>query len=42
MDIVKITNDPDKQRVTRDILDALPDWFGIRQARERYIQDSAG
>ncbi len=42
MDIVKITNDPDKQRVTRDILEALPDWFGIPQARERYIQDSAG
>ena len=42
MDIVKITNDPDKQRVTRDILEALPDWFGIPQARERYIQDSTG
>lgn len=42
MDIIKITNDPDKQRATRDILEALPDWFGIPQARERYIQESVG
>ena len=31
----------DKQRITRRILEALPDWFGIPEAREGYIEKSA-
>ena len=30
-----------KQRVSRSILEALPDWFGIPEARETYIRESA-
>ena len=29
-------------QVTRLILEALPDWFGIADAREEYIRESAG
>ena len=31
-----------KQRIAREILEALPDWFGIPEAREQYIKESAG
>lgn len=30
-----------KQRVARAILEALPEWFGIPEAREDYIRESA-
>ena len=30
-----------KQRIARAILEALPDWFGIPEARETYIRESA-
>lgn len=42
MQIIQITNDADKKRITRSILEALPEWFGIPEAREEYIRDSAG
>lgn len=42
MKITEITNDLDKQHISRFILEALPDWFGIPEAREEYIQDSIG
>ena len=29
-----------KREITREILEALPDWFGIPEAREAYIEDS--
>ena len=29
MHITKITNPTEKQTITRTILEALPDWFGI-------------
>lgn len=32
----------DKRRISRRILEALPEWFGIPEAREAYIRDSAG
>lgn len=41
MNIIEITNNTDKQTITRLILEALPDWFGIPEAREEYIEDSA-
>jgi GNAT superfamily N-acetyltransferase len=31
----------EKQRVARVILEALPEWFGIPEAREDYIRESA-
>ena len=40
MNITKITNNTEKQTITRTILEALPDWFGIPEAREEYIEES--
>ena len=31
-----------KQEIARGILEALRDWFGLDESRERYIADSAG
>lgn len=31
----------EKQRITRLVLESLVDWFGIPDARENYIQESA-
>lgn len=42
MNIIEITNDIEKRSIARHILEALPDWFGIPEAREEYIQDSVG
>ena len=40
MNITKLTNNTEKQTITRLILEALPDWFGIPEAREEYIEGS--
>lgn len=40
MEIRQITDNAEKQNVTRLILEALPDWFGIPEAREGYIGES--
>ena len=40
MNIIEIQNDLEKQNISRLILEALSDWFGIPEAREEYIQDS--
>lgn len=37
----QITEANEKQKTVREILEALPDWFGIPEAREEYIRDSA-
>lgn len=42
MKITEIINDLDKQNISRSILEALPDWFGIPEARKEYIQGSIG
>jgi len=42
MDILEISNDIEKKNITRYILEALPDWFGIPESREEYIEDSVG
>ena len=42
MKILEISNDTEKKNITRYILEALPDWFGIPEAREEYINLSAG
>lgn len=40
MEIKQLTDDPERQKVTRIILEALPNWFGIPEARENYISES--
>lgn len=40
MEQYQLFDDEKKQQVTRTILEALPDWFGIPEAREKYIEDS--
>ena len=40
MKICQLTNSTEKQAVTRSILEALPEWFGIPEAREDYISES--
>lgn len=42
MRIIQIVNDEEKRDITRNILEALPDWFEIPEAREEYICDSMG
>ena len=41
MDVKKITDNNEKLYIARLILEALPGWFGIPEAREDYIRDSA-
>ncbi len=37
-----VNSDMEKTHIARKILDALPDWFGIPEAKEEYIADSKG
>lgn len=39
--IQTIADKEEKKAVARLILEALPDWFGIEEAREQYIAESA-
>jgi len=41
MEIRQLTDAAEKQAVTRLILEALPEWFGIPEAREEYVSESA-
>lgn len=41
--MVKIVADRvEKQKIARQVLEALPEWFGIEEGRERYIEESGG
>lgn len=40
VEIKEIHEGGQKREIARDILEALPDWFGIPEAREAYITDS--
>ena len=42
MEIRQVTDAGGRQRAARCILEALPDWFGIPEAREEYIGESRG
>ena len=42
IEIRKIENAEEKRRICRVILEALPEWFGIPEAREEYVSESAG
>ena len=39
--IAQVTVPAEKTRVAREILEALPDWFGVAESREAYIRSSA-
>ncbi|WP_240915095.1 hypothetical protein [Streptococcus ruminicola] len=41
MKLKEIIDYTEKQDITRLILEALPEWFGISEARENYIKESA-
>ena len=41
IEIKQLQDGLEKQNVTRLILEALPEWFGISEAREEYIAESA-
>lgn len=40
MRIVKINSKSEKEKIARDILSDLPEWFGIESARDNYIEES--
>lgn len=40
MQIIQVTNNSEKQKITRHILEQLSDWFEISEAREKYIKNS--
>ncbi len=39
--IAQVTAPGEKTRIAREILEALPDWFGVEESREAYIRGSA-
>ena len=39
--IQQVHDKEEKKRITRQVLEALPDWFGIPEAREDYVKNSA-
>ena len=40
MVIERIDDAQQKQRITREVLEALPEWFEIEEGRENYIRES--
>ena len=42
MKIEQIEHADAKQTIARQILETLPEWFGLEDARESYIRESAG
>ena len=38
--VCQISDPDEKQRIAREILEALPDWFAVPESREAYIRDS--
>ena len=42
MEIRQVTDDGEKRRVARLVLEALPEWFGIPEEREGYVAGCAG
>ena len=39
--VVEITDSKEKQAIARKVLEALTDWFGIKESREEYISGCA-
>ena len=41
LEVKPIVDNAEKARIARAVLEALPEWFGIPEAREGYIKNSA-
>ena len=41
MTIREVTDAEEKKRISRMVLEALPDWFEVTETREAYIRESA-
>lgn len=41
VEVKEVTDPAEKQKITRSILEALTDWFGIEESREEYISGCA-
>ena len=40
--MIKFIEDADERRkISRQILEALPEWFEVEESREKYIRESA-
>ena len=39
--VCEINHSKEKQTISRFVLESLPEWFGIPEAREQYIRESA-
>ena len=39
MDIRQVTDNGEKQKIVRLVLEALPEWFEVEESREGYIRD---
>lgn len=39
-EIKQIFDENQKKKITRDILEALPEWFEVKESREDYIRNS--
>lgn len=37
-----VTDRAEKQKIARQVLEALPEWFSLEEGRERYIEESVG
>ena len=37
----EITDNTERSSITRKVLEALPDWFAVKESREEYIKNSA-
>ena len=40
MIIKQLSDNDEKKKVTRYVLEALPDWFAVEESREQYINES--
>lgn len=40
INVLQIKDNKEKQLITRNILEALPEWFATEKAREEYIRNS--
>ena len=40
MDVKQIFDAEQKKKITREVLEALPEWFEVKESREGYIADS--
>ncbi len=42
IEIIKVTDKNEKSEIVRDVLLDLPEWFGLPESTEEYIEDARG